>query len=146
MHAFERNEGGRTFASHRFKGATGIANVIFGKATANKIRNAAAQTFPKRVLSLRAVTANQIRATRNFLEQSWDISGIVLEIAIDHDDRSPARSLDPGVKRRTLSGVFFKPQNSNARRAFDFVSASIGRTVINKNDFVIQSPERAAQL
>src|SRR5690242_1252455 len=60
VHSFERNEGGNTFALHRFHAAPGIADAITGETAPDKIRDPARGAFHGRVFSIGAITANEI--------------------------------------------------------------------------------------
>src|SRR5262245_56053243 len=93
VHSFEWNERNRAFAPHRFERAPCVAHVIFRETATNKISDPAGQPFCERVLAFRPITANQIRATRNLRQQSWNVSRIVLQVAVDHDDCLSARGL-----------------------------------------------------
>ena len=83
MHSLERNECPDAFAPHRFECAAGVAHAVFGVTAPNGVRNLARKPLHTRVSALRAITANQIRAARNFIKQSWNIGGIILQVAIN---------------------------------------------------------------
>jgi len=81
MHALERHKRPDAFAPHRFESAARVAHAVFRETAADKIGNPAGEAFDERVLALRAVAADQIRATLN---PSLEIQGVVLTM---HDAR-----------------------------------------------------------
>src|SRR5207244_3227032 len=93
MHSLERNERSDAFAPHRLECAAGVAHAVFGVTAPNRVRNPAREPFHTGVPALRAITANQIRAARNFIKQSWNIGRIILQIAIDQNQSRPVCGL-----------------------------------------------------
>ena len=91
MHSLEREKRGDAFAPHRFESATGVAHTVFCITASNRVRDPAGKPFHDRVSALRAITANQIGAARNFIEQSWNIGRVILQIAVNQNQGCPAR-------------------------------------------------------
>lgn len=98
MHSLEWNERGDAFGTHRFECAAGVAHTVFCITAADRVRDPAGKLFHNRVPALRAITANQIGAARNFIQQSWNVSGIILQIAVNQDEDPPRAQ--PGARRR----------------------------------------------
>ena len=97
MHPLKWNQRVNTFTAHRFERAPGVAHVILRKPAPDKICDPTGQTLRHRVLAFCAISANQIGAARDFFEQPRDISRIILQIAIDHHNRLPARGPNTGI-------------------------------------------------
>src|SRR3979411_1365212 len=146
MHSFEWNERRAALAPHRLECAPCVADAVTGVTAAHKIRDTTNDPLEQCVFAGPAVTANHVRAFCNFGEQSRNIGRIVLQIAVYHDNGCAARSLATDVKRRALSGVFLDPDNANIGSALNFLDGAIDRSVIDKNNFVIDTGERSPQL
>ena len=108
MHSVEWNERISALPSHRFKGATGIANAIFSESASNMIGNLALDSLEPRILPLCSKAANQISALFNLSQQSRDVAGIVLQITIDQNQHIAARGMQSGIDRGALAGVLFE--------------------------------------
>ncbi len=138
MHSLEWNERADTFASHRFERATSVAHAVFCEAAANRVGNPTGQPLHARVSALRAIAADEIGAARNFSKKPWNVTRIILQIAVDENYSRSARCMDASIDRCALAGIFFETNYSNIRRGFDSLGRAIDRTIIDKNDFVIE--------
>ena len=125
VHAFEWHERADAFAPHRFQRATGVAHAIPGEPAPHRICDPAGNAFHASCLCrCCAITANQIGATRDLRQQPRNVGRIVLQIAIDENDRRAARGLQAGVNRRALPGIFFEPNHAEHSAQIRFAPRS----------------------
>ena len=68
-----------------------------------------------------------------------------MQIAIDQDRDLAADRLQTGENGRALSGIFFEVQNPGPRIGCDPGTSFVLRTIVHKNDFVIEPGERVRQ-
>src|SRR4029077_17274193 len=128
------------------KGATGVPHPVFRVATAYGVCNPTRRTLDECVLALDAIAADKIGAMPDFSEQFWNVGRVILKIAVN-DDHSPAtRCCEAGINGGALSGISLETNQADIRRSFDPFRRAIDRSVIDKNDFVIESAQRSAQL
>src|SRR5262249_44821227 len=146
VHSLERNQCAHAFAPHRFEGATGVAHTVLGESAAHRVGDPAGQPLQERVLALCAITADEIGTARNLGEKPGDVRRVILQIAIDENRGHAAGRLKTGINCRALSGIFLKPNQSNVRRSCDSADRAIHRSVVHKNNFVIEAAERFPQL
>src|ERR1044071_1811133 len=125
MHSFEWNQRAHAFPPHRFKRATGVAHSVFGKTASNRVGNPAGQPLHQRVPPLRAIAAHKIGAARNLGKESWSVSWVILQIAVDEHSSRAARSLESGIDRSALPGIIFKPDHAHVRLWFNTLHRAI---------------------
>src|SRR6266581_1013370 len=99
VHTLEWNEGADTFPPHRLECATSVAHAVLCETAANRIRNPTRQPLQTRVSTLRPIAADEIGAARNFSKKLWNISWIILQIAVDKNRSCATRCFETGVNR-----------------------------------------------
>ena len=146
VHALERNQRAHTFAPHRLQCATCIAHAVFRETAANGVGYPARQPLHRCVLASRSIATDEIGAVCDFSEKLGNVRGIILQIAINENCGRAKGSLEPNVNGGALSRIFFETNHSNMRCRFDSLDRSINRSVVHKNDFIMEFTQRCAQL
>jgi hypothetical protein len=137
VHAGEGDERVAAFATHGFEGAARIAHAVAGKTAADAVGDAALKAFESGVLAGGAVPADEVDAVLEFFEELEDISGIVLEIAIEEHDDLSAGGVDAGIHGGTLAGILFELEKAQVRIAADLGDGIVGGTVVDEDEFVV---------
>ncbi len=146
VHSLKWNEGADTFAPHCLECTTSVAHAVLCETAADRIRNPTRQALHARVSTLRAITADEIGASRNFSKKLWNISRIILQIAVDKNRSCTTRCFETGINRRALPGIFFETNHAHVRLWFNSLKCAIDRSVIDENDLVIEVFQRCAYL
>src|SRR6266478_722675 len=146
MHSLKWNEGADTFAPHCLECTTSVAHAVLCETAANPIRNPTRQPLHARVSTLCAISADEIGAARNFSKKLWNISRIILQIAVDKNRSCATRRFETSVNRRALPGIFFETNHANIWRGCDSLDRAIKRSVIDENDLVIEVFQSCAYL
>ncbi len=113
--------------------------IVFRITAPNGISDPAGQAFHESVFAPRAITADKVGAAGNFREQSRNIDRIILQIAIDQNSDRAVRGLEPGIDRGALAAIFCKPNYANVRSLFDSLGRAIDRSIVDENNFMIDS-------
>src|SRR5439155_16302814 len=145
VHSLEWNEGADTFPPHRLERATSVTHAVLCETAANRIRNPTRQPLQTRVSTLRPIATDEIGGTRNFSKKLWNISRIILQIAVDKNRSCATRCFETGVNRRALPGIFFETNHAHVRLWFNTFYCAIDRSVVDKDSFVIEVLQRCAQ-
>src|SRR5437879_11655354 len=125
MHSFEWNQRADAFAPHRFKRAARVAHSVFREAAANRVSNPAGQPLQQSVPPFRTIAADEIGAALNLGKKFWNVSWIILQIAVDENHRWALGGLEPGIDRRALPGILFKPDHANVRLRLNTFNCAI---------------------
>jgi hypothetical protein len=95
----------------------------------------------KRILPPLPVSAYEIVAFSDFLDQTGNLAGGYLEIGIEGNDHVTARCLEPGGDGRVLSVIMIKPDKAHGTvtggKLGEASHGIITAAVIDENDLVI---------
>src|SRR5690606_31408666 len=97
------------------------------------------QALAQRVLPLRLVAADQVRAVVELVQQGGDLRGVVLQIGVQRHQQPPAGLLDTGRQRGGLAEVPAQPDAPHARGPGgllgDHLPAAVGAPVVDHQQF-----------
>lgn len=93
------------------------------------------------VFAFGAVAADEVvaRCLVQFGHHGGDVGGVILEVAVKGGDQFAASVMDASVHSGALASVFCEGKDSDAGASIDSLKGGVGRTIIDKDEFVIDA-------
>ena len=116
------------------------------KTGTHEVGDAALQALEGRVLALRTVAADEIEAFIKLRDQGGNVSGIVLQVAVERDDDVAFRAVDASMHGGALAAVFFKDDHTHPVATLHAGERLVFGAVIDQHQLVITSGQRGVDL
>ena len=125
------------FRAVRLQPAVHVVQPHAGEAARDGVEDPGEDASRKRVAAVRLPAGDEIEAFVELREQARNLRGIVLQIAIDGDDRLAVRLIEPGAERSRLAEVPSQPDHADVRAPVvqprQRGERPVGRTVIDED-------------
>jgi hypothetical protein len=95
-------------AAQDFEGAAGVSHAVPRKARADAVGEARGEPLGEGIFARGSVAAHQVVSLAQLGEQFWNVSGVVLAVAVHEDEDIPDGGVNACVHRAALAGVFGK--------------------------------------
>src|SRR5439155_20082843 len=118
----------------------------FCEAASNGVGSSSRRPLHPCFLARPSIGTGEIGAACVLSDKPGNINGISLQIAIDENCGGATGGPEASINTGALSPVFFETNHLNIWCRFDSLDRSINRSIVHKNDFVIESTQRCAQL